>query len=688
MRVSFVRPLSLTVAVVALASVSAATTVASAQQGERQTIPLDRRNMDTTCAACRNFYQFANGGWMAHNPIPAAYPQWGSFNELHDRNIEALRGILDEAAARRGTAKDPTMRKLGNFYASCMDTVAIERAGAAPLTPELRHIAALATPADVRAYLIATHARGLNLVFPFGSIQDARNSSEVIGAVQEGGLGLPDRDYYFKTDSASVTLRTAYVKHVANMLALSGEPRARADGDARRVLALETALAGATLTRVERRDPVRVYNRKTPAQLAALTPGFDWKRYFAAQHIPGIAAITVESPAFIHAADSLMSVAPVQSWRAYFRWHIVREAAPTLPKAFVDEAFSFNRLLTGTPEQLPRYKRCISATDNALGEALGKAYVARYFTPTAKARALEMVNNLMAAFRERLATRTWMSDSTRAQAYAKLNAILKKVGYPDTWKDYSAMAIHPGNGYYRNGWAVLDFANRDDLKRIGKPVDRMRWGMTTPTVNASYDPSMNEIVFPAGILQPPFFDPNADDAVNYGGMGAVIGHELTHGFDDEGAQYDAKGNLRQWFTDADLKSFRGRTEVVAKQFDGYTVLDSVHVNGKLTEGENIADFGGVIIAYTAFERTLQGKPRPSLIDGFTPEQRFFLAWAQIWRNNVRPEMMRLWVNTDPHSPQIWRTNGPLSNLPEFARAWGCKPGDPMVRPAAERADIW
>ena len=675
---------------VAFLAASAATslTAAGQQEGHPQTKPLDPKNMDTTCAPCTNFYRFANGGWMKNNPIPAAYARWGSFYEMEERNIAALHGILEDIAKTRATNPDATMRKLGDFYVSCTDTTGIEQQGGAPLKGELQTIDAIQTPEQVRAYLISVHARGLNEVFYFGSTQDAKNSREVIGAVQQGGLGLPDRDYYLNNDSATVGIRNAYMKHVANDFVLIGESPVQADSDMRRVMALETALAKASYTRVQLRDPKLLYNRRTPTQLAAETPGFNWTNYFAAQKIPTIEAITVQEPPFITSADSLLNNAPVSDWKAYFRWHLVATAAPTLSSSFVNEDFAFTQKLTGAKELLPRYKRCIEAADNSMGEALGKAYVERYFTPAAKARAMEMLKNLKAALRERLATRSWMSDATRAQAYAKLDAFMDKIGYPNKWKDYSTMNVRATNSYYDNMWASLDFANQEDLKKIGKPLDRTLWGMTPPTVNAYYNPPMNEIVFPAGILQPPFFDPNADDAVNYGGMGAIMGHEMSHGFDDEGAQYDATGNLRQWFTDADLSSFKAKTQVVEKQFDNYTIQDSLHVNGKLTLGENIADYGGVLIAYTAFEKSLQGKPRPPKIDGFTPEQRFFLAWAQVWRENIRPELARLYLKTDPHSPQQWRTNGPLSNLPEFAKAWGCKGGDPMVRPASEQPDIW
>lgn len=652
-----------------------------------QKSPLDRANLDTTCAPCTNFYQFANGGWLKRNPIPAAYSAWGSFNELSDQNTENLRKVLDDAAAHRSTAKDPAVRKLGEFYAACMDSASIEKAGMSPIAGDLETIRAIATPADVQRYLIAQHAQGHDILFGFGSTQDAKNSSEVIGGIGQGGLGLPDRDYYIKTDARTVAIRDAYVKHVAADLVLAGEPAAQAATDAQHIMALETTIAQSHLTRVQERDPQLTYHRKTPAELHALAPDIDWTAYFAAQKVPSIAAIDVENPAFVSTVDSLLRTVPVSDWKSYLTWNLVRRAAPTLSSPFVNEAFAFSRQFTGAKEQLPRYKKCIQATDMSMGDALGKAYVDRFFSPEAKARAITMVNNLKAAFRERLASRTWMSDSTRKMAYAKLDAFMQKIGYPDKWKDYSTLSVTPANSFYANANAVAAFRNAEDNARIGKPVDRARWGMTPPTVNAYYNPAMNEIVFPAGILQPPFFDPKADDAVNYGGMGAVIGHEMTHGFDDQGAQYDAQGNLKTWFTSADLANFKGKTAAYAKQFDAYTILDSVHVNGALTNGENIADLGGLTIAYAAMEKALAGKPRHK-IDGFTPEQRFFLAWAQIWRENMTPQQARMLVSINEHAPAVWRVNGPLANMPEFAKAWGCKPGEPMERPAAQQTAIW
>ncbi len=663
-------------------------TFAWAQSNYRQTAPIDQANLDTSCAPCKDFYTFANGGWVKKNPIPAAYSQWGSFHELRDRSTDLLRTVLDSITANRNTLADPTSRKLGSFYASCMDTAGIEALGGSPLVPQLKRIAAIKNAKEARTYLAQRHAEGLNIAFAHGAFQDAKNSTQVIFAMQQGGLGLPNRDYYFKTDSLSVQLVHDYTKHIAKLLVLSGETPEAAAASAQQAFAVEKALAAASMTPVEMRDPVATYNKKTPAELSALAPGFDWNGYFAALKVPKGTSVDVQQPKFIATLDSLFTKLPTEDWKAYYRWHLVRSGAGRLSKAFVDEDFAFDQKLTGAQEQLPRYKICVQAADEQMGEALGKAYVDRYFPPAAKARAMEMVKNLKEAFRARLATRTWMSDSTRAQAYTKLETFMDKIGYPDKWLDYSSLNVTPNNSYYNNYVAVTQFAATDDVSLIGKPVDRARWQMTPSTVNAYYNPSMNEIVFPAGILQPPFFDPNADDAVNYGGMGAVIGHEMTHGFDDQGAQFDAKGNLRQWFTDKDLADFKSRTQLVDDQFGEYTILDSVRVNGKLTLGENIADLGGLTIAYEALQKSMAGKPTPAKIDGFTQEQRFFLAWAQIWRNNIRDEMARMRVNTDSHSPNIWRTNGPLSNLPAFAKAWGCHPGDPMVRPATKQADIW
>jgi putative endopeptidase len=652
-----------------------------------QSTPLNPANIDRSVSACTDFYQFANGGWIKSHPVPPAYSVWGSFTELQENNQGNLLTILRNAAATGNQQANADLRKLGIYYSSCMDSAGAERAGAQPIAAELSRVAAIRDRAQLEAEVARLHSQGVPTVFGFSSQQDAKNSTSVIAGVRQGGLSLPDRDYYLNPDKRYADIRSNYTDHVARMLQLVGENAADASADAQRVLAIETALARPAKTRVELRDPNANYHRMTESELAQLTPGFNWPSFFAGVGRADIPTINVQNPVFLKAVDSLLTTVPLNDWKAYLRWKIVDAAAPSLSSPFVNEDFRFSSTLSGTKEQLSRDKRCARATDAGLRDALGQAYVAQYFTPTAKQRALEMVRNLESVFHDRLQTLGWMSDTTKTQAETKLAAFANKIGYPDKWRDYSTLTIKPGS-FLDNQIAVRQYERRRDLSRIGRPLDRTEWGMTPPTVNAYYNPAMNEIVFPAGIMQPPFFDPKADDAVNYGGMGAVIGHEMTHGFDDQGSQYDAQGNLRNWWSASDLEKFKRGTGLVSSQFDSYTVLDSLHVNGKLTLGENLADLGGLSISYAALEKALAEKGRPPLIDGFTPEQRFFLAWAQIWRQNITPEAQRLRINTDPHSPGQWRTNGPLSNMPQFAAAFGCKPGDPMVRPDSVRPVIW
>jgi len=652
-----------------------------------QSTPLDPANLDRSVSACTDFYQFANGGWAKTHPVPPAYSIWGSFAELSENNQSNVLTILRNSAVSGNHQASADLRKLATYYTSCMDSAGAEKAGAQPIAPELGRVAAIRNRAQLESEIARLHSMELPSVFGFGAQQDAKNSTSVIAGVRQGGLSLPDRDYYLNPEKRYSDIRANYTDHVVRMFQLIGESASDAGTDAQRVLAIETALARPAKTRVEMRDPNANYHKMTTAELAQLAPGFNWPTYFAGVGRADITTINVQNPAFLKAVDSLMTSVPLNDWKAYLRWKIVDAAAPSLSSAFVNEDFRFGSTLSGTKEQLPRDKRCGRATDAGLRDALGQAYVAQYFTPTAKQRALEMVRNLESVFHDRLQTLGWMSDTTKAQAETKLAAFTNKIGYPDKWRDYSSLTIKPGQ-FLDNQLAVREYERRRELARIGQPVDRTEWGMTPPTVNAYYNPSMNEIVFPAGIMQPPFFDPKADDAVNYGGMGAVIGHEMTHGFDDQGAQFDAQGNLRNWWSASDLEKFKRGTGLVASQFDSYTVLDSVHVNGKLTLGENLADLGGLSVSYAALEKALSAKGRPPLIDGFTPEQRFFLAWAQIWRQNINPEAQRVRINTDPHSPGQWRTNGPLSNLPQFASAFGCKPGDPMVRPDSVRPVIW
>jgi putative endopeptidase len=660
----------------------------SAAAAETVSHGYDLASRDTTCKPCADFYCYATGGYLAHNPIPATYPMWGRSIELHERNQATLREIIESASANKNAPKGSIEQKIGDYFASYMDTVAIERAGLSPLQPEFDRIRKIANPDQLLAALAHLQENGVDVLFGFGSEQDPKHSTWVIAAAAQGGLGLPDRDYYTKTDPKSIEIREKYLAHVARMFELLGDKPEVAKTEAQTVMDMETALAKASLTRVERRDPVATYHKMGRPQLAEMTPHLAWPTYFALVGRADIDSVDVSSPVFFHTADSLLATTSLSDWKTYLRWHLIHTEAPALPARFVDENFNFYaRTLSGTEEILPRWKRAVRATQGALGEAVGQLYVQRTFTPEAKARAQEMVNNLIAALRSDLQTLEWMGPETRKNAVAKLDAFTKKIGYPDKWRDYSSLAIDRGP-YVLNRMRAAVFESHRDLNKIARPLDRTEWFMSPPEVNAYYDPGMNEIVFPAGILQPPFFDPEADDAVNYGGMGAVIGHEMTHGFDDRGSQFDANGNLVNWWTPEDKERFEERAECIVKQFGSFSIADSLHLNGKLVAGESIADLGGVTIAYVALEKSMEGKPRPGLIDGYTPEQRFFLGYAQFHTDAYRPEFERLIVTTDPHPLSRFRVNGPLSNLEMFAKAFGCKKGDPMVRPEKERCRIW
>jgi putative endopeptidase len=648
---------------------------------------VDLTILDKTCKPCEDFYHYASGEWLAKNPVPAAYPSWGRFNELAERNRELLHQILEGAAANTNAPPGSNERKIGDFYASCMDEKQINAAGAKPLDAEIVRIDGIRSTVELEAEIARLQGMGVSVLFEFGSTQDAKNSSEVIGGADQGGLGLPDRDYYTKTDDKSKQLRQQYEEHVAKMLALAGDGDAKAAAEAKAIAELETKLAGASLTRVERRDPEKTYHKMNRSDLRALTPNWSWDNYFMEIGYTNIDFVDVSAPKFFETMSQAFKDTPLETWKTYLRWHLVNSTAPYLSEPFVDEDFNFKgRVLQGTKELLPRWKRCVSATDRQLGEALGQIYAQKYFPPEAKARALEMVNHLIDALHDDLQTLPWMGPATRKQALAKLAAFTRKIGYPDKWRDYSAYAVDRGP-YALNQMRGAQFEFKRDLNKIGKPVDRTEWGMSPPTVNAYYSPEMNEIVFPAGILQPPFFDPNADDASNYGGMGAVIGHEMTHGFDDEGRKFDAQGNLRDWWTPEDEKNFNERAACVEKQFDSYVVQDDIHENGKLVLGESIADLGGLNLAYRALQKAEKRK-KPALIGGFTPDQRFYLAFAQIWASNDRPEFERLMVNTNPHPLARFRAIAAPSNMQEFARAFDCKEGAAMARPSAIRCQIW
>ncbi len=649
---------------------------------------IDPRNMDTSVKPCDDFYQYADGSWIKANPVPPDKSRWGSFEELADRNRDTLKSILDEVSAKKDWPAGSIEQKVGDFYASGMDEAAIEKAGTAPLEPYFAMVDALRSAGDLAPVLGKLRAAGLGVGFGFAVAQDPRESTRYIGSLNQGGLGLPDRDYYTKDDPKSKQIRDQYVAHVAKMLELAGHTHEAATAEAAVVLGIETSLAKASLTRVENRDPQKTYNKMTLAGLQALGAGFNWTRYFGGLGITQVPALNVRQPQFFRAFADMAASVPAAEWRTYLQWHLVRGMADSLTKAFQDESFAFDgKVLNGVPEQEKRWMRVQASTDRALGEALGQLYVRRAFSPEAKAKMIALVANLRAALRERIETLEWMGPETKAQALRKLAAFNVKVGYPDKWRDYSALEITRGS-YAENLLRAQRFESARNLAKLGKPIDRTEWGMTTPTVNAYYSSTMNEIVFPAGILQPPFFAPQADDAVNYGGIGAVIGHEMGHGFDDSGSQFDADGNLKNWWTEADRAAFKARTDKLVEEFDGFEALPGEHVNGRLTLGENIGDLGGLTIAYAALEKALAGKPRPALIDGFTPEQRFFLNWAQVWRQTIRPEALRVRLSTDPHSPGKFRVNGPLGNMPEFFAAFGCAAGSPMVRPADLRTSIW
>ena len=642
-------------------------------------------NLDKTCKPCDDFYQFAMGGWMKSNPIPPEYSSWGTFTQLADKNQQSLRQILDDAVKAKA-APGSNEQKIGDFYLSCMDTTAIDAAGTKPLEPELQRIREIKNLADLEREAELLHTKGVGALFRFSSNQDAKDSTRVIGGAVQGGLGLPEREYYLKEDDKSKQLREAYTKHVRKMFELLGDPADKSAAEAATILKVETTLATASMKNTDLRDPDKTYHKMMLADLKTLTPNFSWEAYFQAAGHPELKEINVGQPDFFRSLDAQLTATPIDDWKTYLRWHLVNTAAPGLSEKFVAEDFDFRgKTLTGAKEIQPRWKRCVQATDRVLGEALGQVYVQKYFPPEAKARALQMVHNLIAALGDDLHALPWMGPDTRTEATAKLEAFAVKIGYTDNWRDYSALNIDRGS-YAENQvrGAEFDFWRR--LNKIGKPVDRTEWGMTPPTVNAYNNSSMNEIVFPAGILQPPFYDPKADDAVNYGGMGAVIGHEITHGFDDHGSKFDGQGNLKDWWSPEDLKNFKARAACVSDQFDAYVVDGDLHENGKLVLGESIADLGGLTIAYAAYEKSLAGKPRPPDRDGFSPEQRFFLGWTQVWGANERIEYARLMANTNPHPLPRFRGNGPLSNMAEFAKAFGCKKGESMVREQA--CKIW
>lgn len=657
-----------------------------------QTAPrgFDPANMcTTTCKACEDFYQYANGGWIAKNEIPAAFSVWGITSPLREKNIATLHEIL-EAAAKNTTAPiGSNEQKIGSFYASCMDEAKIEGLGAGPLAPEMARINKMKSARDLPATLAHLHRIGVRSIFTFGAGQDYKKSDSIIAITSQGGLGLPDRDFYLKDDEKSKSTRDAYVVHMTNMFKLLGDDAGKAASEAQATMKIETQLAQVSLDRVSRRDASKQYHKMSQSDLKNVLTNFDWTTYTKQLGTPKFTEVNVSQPDFFKGVDQMLTSVSLDDWKTYLRWHLVHDEADALSAAFVNENFDFySKTLNGTKEIQPRWRRCVIATDQNLGEALGELYVKKAFPADSKARMKELVNNLIVALREDIPTLDWMSEPTRQAAIAKLNAFAVKIGYPDKWRDYSSLKI-TRTSYLDNQLHASEFERSRNLAKLGRPVDRNEWAMTPPTVNAYNNSLMNEIVFPAGILQPPYFDPTADDALNYGAIGAVIGHEMSHGFDDQGRKFDLHGNLIDWWTEADAKNYTDRATCVEQQFSSFRAEEvGMNQNGKLVLGESIGDLGGLKISWLAFQKAMQGKPRQADIDGFTPEQRFFLGWAQVWGRKQTPEAMRQQILTDPHPLGRFRVNGPLSNMPQFAEAFHCNLGDAMVRPLEQRCQVW
>ncbi len=649
----------------------------------------DVHELDGNIRACSDFNGFVNAKWVAAHPIPDDRTRWGSFDALREDSLNVQRKLVESAAKHAATAAAGSIgQKIGYLYGSGMDEAAIDKAGFDPLKPQLADIAALQNTADVVAYIRDGYARGEPVLFRFGGNADFKDSSKEIAYASQGGLGLPTVDYY--SDAGFAKIRTAYVAHIATLLELTGVSAADAQAQATAVLAFETRLASVSLPPVQMRKPENRYHFVTVADADKVTPSFDWAAFFKAQNANVSSGFSLSQPKFFAEMEKMLGDVPVEQWQAYFRYHAIANAAPYLSTPFQREDFAFRaQTLNGQKEMQPRWKRVLGTTNDAMGMALGELYVTDNFSPSSKQRAEELVNNLRAAYRTRIANLAWMSAATKQKALQKWATFVPKIGYPDKWRNWSGLTLTPGD-YFANVQAANRFNYAYRIAKIGKPVDRSEWGMSPQTVNAYYSAQKNEIVFPAAILQPPFFDATADDAINYGGIGAVIGHEMGHGYDDQGSKFDSAGNNVNWWTDADRTAFEARTAKLGAQFDGYEALPGKYVNGALTMGENIGDLGGLNAAYTALQMALAKNPTEatSKIDGYTQDQRFFLNWARVWRGSIRPEAQLTLLHTDPHAPARFRAIGAPSNMPEFAAAFQCKPGDAMVRDGERQVRIW
>ncbi len=648
---------------------------------------IDPANMDLSVKPGDDFYAYASGVWVKNNPVPAKETRWGSFNELRDFNVNAVRGLVEAAAADKSAAAGSVTKRVGDFYAAAMDSVTIEKLGFTPIKGELEKIKQLNNLQSILDYTTYLRVNGIaGTFYGFGVGQDRKNVNKYMVNISQGGTTLGDRDYYLKDDSRSVKIREAYDTYMTTLFKLIGYTEAIAQQKAKTVFTIEKALAEAQMSRLEMRDPYKTYNKLTVTDFDKITPNINWKNTLTQLKVTGQDTVLVNSPAFFKTLNGLLASTPVADLKTYLEWNILKGSAGSLSSPFVKANFAFTQAQTGQKVQTPRWQRMSSLTDGVLGDLLGQLYVAKYFKPAAKARMDELITNLRKAFEIRINGLEWMSAETKQKALAKLHAFRPKVGYTTKWRNYDGLVISRAT-YFQNLRNASKWAYNENITQLGKPVDRERFGMTPPTVNAYYSPTLNEIVFPAGILQFPFFHPDADDAINYGGIGAVIGHEMSHGFDDTGSQYDKDGNLKNWWTDEDRAKFNARTKLLGEQFDKYTVLDTLHVNGKFTMGENIGDLGGLNAAYTAFKMTKQGQSNEK-IDGFTPDQRFFLAWAQVWRGNILPETAAQLIKTDTHSPGEYRTIGAPVNMDAWYQAFDVKPGDKLYKKPEDRIKLW